>query len=72
MQDNDPKHSSKKVNNLLQPKAAKKNARMPAMDWPSLRPDCNPLELLREECDRQVRKRELTDITDLEEAVSGV
>ena len=39
---------------------------MSVIDWPSQSPDCNP------ECDRQIRKRKPTNITDLEAAVRGV
>ena len=72
VQDNDPKHSSKKVRNYLENKSAAKDARMSVMEWPSQSPDCNPLELLWEECDRQVKKRKPTNLCALEAAVREV
>ena len=72
VQDNDPKHSSNKVKNYLRTKSTEPNARMSVMEWPSQSPDCNPLELLWEECDRQVRKRKPTNLADLEVSVRAV
>jgi hypothetical protein len=70
MQDNDPKHTSKKVKAYLTSKA---NAgKMKLMNWPPQSPDLNPLELLWEECDRQVKLRKPTSLQQLEEEVRDV
>ena len=42
------------------------------MDWPSQSPDLNPLELLWEECDRQVKKRKPSSLSELEQVVKDV
>ena len=72
MQDNDPKHTTKKVQSYLQSKQAAKNSKIRIMDWPSQSPDLNPLELLWEECDRQVKKRKPSSLSELEQVVKDV
>ena len=73
MHDNDPKHTFGKVKKYLSSKSTEKKSRFSIMDdWPSQSPDCNPLEMLWEECDRQVRKRKPTNLCQLEETVKSV
>jgi DDE superfamily endonuclease len=66
MQDNNPKHSAQKIKNYLKTKSSEPNARMTVMNWPPQSPDCNPLELLWEECDQQVKKQKPTNLVNLE------
>ena len=72
MQDNDPKQTSNKVKSHLASKQNDNKSNMKVMEWPSQSPDLNPLELLWEECDRQVKKRKPTNLHDLEDAVKDV
>jgi transposase len=71
MQDNDPKHSSNLIKNYLQNKVSH-NDRIQLMKWPPQSPDLNPLELLWEECDREVKKRKPSNLTELENVVREV
>lgn len=58
-QDNDPKHSSKLCMNYI---SAKKNEKiLDYMDWPPQSPDLNPIELLWDELDRNVRMMQPTN-----------
>ena len=57
-QDNDPKHTSKLCKNFIQSKID--NGTMCKLDWPSQRPDLNPLELIWDEIDRRVQKKKPT------------
>ena len=72
MHDNNPKHTSGKVKDYLQSKAAKKRSKIKLMDWPSQSPNLNPLELLWEECDREMKKRKPTNLASLETVVREV
>ena len=72
MQDNDPKHTSKTVQAYLQEKMKQRGCRMKVMDWVSQSPDLNPLELLWEESDRQVKLRKPINLAELEAAVRHV
>lgn len=58
-QDNDPKHTSKFCRNYIA--AKEKQKELEYMEWPPQSPDCNPIELLWDELDREVRKMQPTN-----------
>ena len=72
MQDNDPKNRSKSVQAYLQEKMKQCGCRMKVRDWVSQSPDLNPLELLWEECDRQIKLHKPKNLAELEAAVRHV
>lgn len=57
-QDNDPKHTSKLCKAYLESKEVQGVLKI--MDWPPQSPDVNPIELLWDEMDRQVRETTIT------------
>lgn len=61
--DNDPKHTSKLCKTFL--KHLKRQHVLKVMEWPPQSPDLNPIELLWDELDRQVRKSCPTSREDL-------
>lgn len=62
-QDNDPKHTSKLCRNYLESK--ENEGVLQFMTWPPQSPDINPIEMLWEELDREVRKLRPTSQTHL-------
>ena len=62
-QDNDPKHTSKLCSTFLKQK--ERSQKLKVMIWPSQSPDLNPIELLWDQLDRQVRKQCPTSQEDL-------
>ena len=62
-QDNDPKHSSLLCRTYVERLEARKELKN--MVWPPQSPDCNPIELLWDHLDRQVRKKPLTNVNAL-------
>lgn len=65
--DNDPKHTSKLCANYL--KAKEDRGELKVMKWPPQSPDLNPIELLWDELDRQIRKSNPTSQDNLWEAL---
>jgi transposase len=63
-QDNDPKHTSLLCKNYLQSK--QENGVLRILEWPSQSPDLNPIELLWEELDREIKKHKPTSLAELE------
>lgn len=62
-QDNDPKHTSHLCMNYLRSK--EELGVLEIMDWPAQSPDVNPIELLWEELDRQVKNMRPTSVGQL-------
>lgn len=62
-QDNDPKHSSKLCRGYVNRK--EKCGELKNMIWPSQSPDLNPIELLWDELDREVRKLRSSNVEEL-------
>lgn len=62
-QDNDPKHTSKLCKDYLRHLEAEGSIKV--MEWPPQSPDLNPIELLWEELDREVRKSPPTSQADM-------
>lgn len=57
-QDNDPKHTSKLCKNYVLSKQTQGVLKI--LEWPPQSPDINPIELLWDELDREVRKMQIT------------
>lgn len=62
-QDNDPKHTSNHCMNYLKNK--EEDGTLQILEWPPQSPDINPIELLWDEVDRQVRKVAPTSKADM-------
>lgn len=62
-QDNDPKHTSKLCQNYLN--QLERQGKLKVMVWPAQSPDLNPIELLWDQLDRQVRQQNPTSINHL-------
>jgi hypothetical protein len=58
-QDNDPKHTSAHLKKLFTSK------KITVLEWPSQRPDVNPIKHLWGELDRRIKKRKFTRKQDL-------
>jgi transposase len=69
-QDNDPKHTSKLCQNYLRSK--EENGTLKILEWPSQSPDINPIELLWEEMDRNIKIKRPTSLAGLEEVAREV
>lgn len=63
MHDNDPKHASKLCKGYLDD--LQNSGVLKVMNWPAQSPDLNPIELLWEEMDRNVREKQPTSINSL-------
>jgi len=63
-EDNDPKHTSKLVQDYL------KSQRITRMDWPPQSPDLNPIEHLWEILDREIRNSSISSKQALREMIS--
>ena len=57
--DNDPKHTSKVVQNYLSRK------RIPVLPWPAQSPDMNPIENLRQYLDNHIPKSDRKNVGSL-------
>ena len=57
-QDNDPKHTSRYCRDYLRRKEEKNELQV--MVWPPQSPDCNPIELLWDHLDRQIRQTNIS------------
>lgn len=64
-QDNDPKHSSRLVRNYLS------GHDVQVLDWPSQSPDLNPIENLWEILDREVKKKNCSNLAELEKILKA-
>lgn len=62
-QDNDPKHTSKLCKNYIGKK--EQEGVLEILDHPPQSPDCNPIELLWDEMDREIRMLRSTNVNDL-------
>lgn len=62
-QDNDPKHSSKLCKGYLEEQHRRRKVNV--MEWPPQSPDLNPIELLWEHLDRELRKTCPTSKSDM-------
>lgn len=62
-QDNDPKHTSKLCKEFLEQRFRRR--RLNIMEWPPQSPDLNPIELLWDHLDREIRKTCPTSAKDL-------
>ena len=67
---NDPKHTAKVVKQYLNEK--QEEGLLKVMTWPPQSPDCNPIELLWEHLDREVRKTLPRGKNDLLEAIQNI
>lgn len=69
-QDNDPKHKSKMITEFLRRKEEKNLFKV--MVWPPQSPDLNPIELLWDEVDRQLRERYYTSTKTMMDQISDI
>jgi transposase len=69
-QDNDPKHTSNLCKNYLKSKVD--DGTLKILEWPSQSPDLNPIELLWEEMDREIKKRKPSSLAALEQIAREV
>ena len=69
-QDNNLKHTAKVVKQYLNEK--QEEGLLKVMTWPPQSPDCNPIELLWDHLDREVRKTPPRVKNDLWEAIQNI